>query len=231
MWSSDCRLGCCFKKEQELARIRQEEWENRKKEERRLAAVKAENDRKRLMEDWEKKAKAAAEHIGLENHQVILNAVWKNDLPRYYTGWVKDEMTNFNFIWTLEYYREGKRNGFHIEWWEEQMTQVMSWSNGKHHGPITEWHRNGQIKTKGNNKEGSRDGVWTTWYDNGQKASESIWKKDISGKIVSAVAWKPNGEKCDKTRVVNGFGVWYEYNDDGTIDYRKRYSYGSQTIF
>ena len=156
------------------------------------------------MEDWEKKAKAAAEHVGLENHQVILNAVWKDDLPRYYTGWVKHKMTNFNWIWTLEYYREGERNGFMIE-----------------------WHENGQKFKEGNYKEGKRDGLWTEWYENAQKKKESNYK---DGKLSYAKVWLPNGEKCDRTSVMLGAGVLYEYNNDGTLDKRVTYEYGFQSF-
>ena len=43
------------------------------------------------------------------------------------------------------------------------------------------------------------------------------------GKLWTVVAWKPNGEKCPDTNVVNGNGVWVRYNPDGTE--RSRYTY------
>jgi len=43
---------------------------------------------------------------------------------------------------------------------------------------------------------------------------------------VTTVAWKPNGEKCPVTNVVNGNGVWVWYNDDGTESFRTTYKDG-----
>ena len=70
---------------------------------------------------------------------------------------------------------------------------------------------------------GFRDGLNTRCYKNGQKYYEHIYK---DGKLVTAVAWKPNGEKCPVTNVVNGNGVWVWYNDDGTESFRTTYKDG-----
>jgi hypothetical protein len=37
---------------------------------------------------------------------------------------------------------------------------------------------------------------------------------------MTEVVWKPNGEKCPVTNVVNGNGVRTWYNDNGTEDFR-----------
>jgi hypothetical protein len=60
-----------------------------------------------------------------------------------------------------------------------------------------------------NYKNGNVDGLWTTWYENGQKRSEHNYK---DGKKWTAVHWKPNGEKCPKTNIVEGNGglAWYD---------------------
>ena len=63
----------------------------------------------------------------------------------------------------------------------------------------------------------------TWWYDNGQKQSEYTWEK---GKLMTAVTWKPNGEKCPVTKVVNGNGVVVRYYDDGTESGRQIYKDG-----
>ena len=44
-----------------------------------------------------------------------------------------------------------------------------------------------------------KDGLYTTWYENGQKRDESTWK---DGKLVSATVWKPNGEKCPAAKSI-----------------------------
>ena len=35
------------------------------------------------------------------------------------------------------------------------------------------------------------------------------------GKVMTIVSWKPNGEKCPVTNVVNGNGVWVAYWENG----------------
>ena len=65
----------------------------------------------------------------------------------------------------------------------------------------------------------------TQWYENGQKKGEGNWK---DGNLVTAFAWKPNGEKCPVTNVVDGNGITVGYNDDGTEDYRITYKDGAR---
>jgi antitoxin component YwqK of YwqJK toxin-antitoxin module len=61
------------------------------------------------------------------------------------------------------------------------------------------------------------------WYENGQKAREMNLKAD---KLMSAEVWKPNGEKCPVTNVVDGNGVIVWYKDDGTEELRQTYKDG-----
>jgi len=62
---------------------------------------------------------------------------------------------------------------------------------------------------------------YTGWvkaiYDNGQIKGLGQSK---AGKMWTAVGWKPNGEKCHHTNVVNGNGVVVSYFNDGTEDDR-----------
>ncbi len=81
--------------------------------------------------------------------------------------------------------------------------------------PYTGWIKtmrdNGQVMWLGQVKDGKKDGLQTVWYSNGQKMSELTWN---DGKLIAAVTWKPNGEKCPVTNVVNGNGLrtWYYEN-------------------
>jgi antitoxin component YwqK of YwqJK toxin-antitoxin module len=88
--------------------------------------------------------------------------------------------------------------------------------------PYTGWvkrmYDNGQIKGLGQCKDGKRNGLSTRWDENGQKMAEGSWK---DGKLFSAVAWKPNGEKCPVTKIdKDGNGVVVMYNEDGTEEGR-----------
>jgi hypothetical protein len=93
--------------------------------------------------------------------------------------------------------------------------------------PYTGWEKvirlNGQMVGLRQYKGGKRDGPSTGWYLDGQKKDERTYK---DGKLVTAVAWKLNGEKCTVTNVVNGNGVMVYYNDDGSEYSRGTYKDG-----
>ena len=66
-------------------------------------------------------------------------------------------------------------------------------------------------------KDGKMVGPATVFYSNGQKKQETT---GVGSRMIAAVAWKPNGEKCPVTNVVNGNGVVVDYNEDGTENFR-----------
>ena len=69
--------------------------------------------------------------------------------------------------------------------------------DGKPDGLWTEWYENGQKWTEGNWeseenwKDGKMDGLWLKWHKNGQKAGEANFN---DGKIVSQKDWDEEGE-------------------------------------
>ena len=92
----------------------------------------------------------------------------------------------------------------------QQSSEVSK--DGKLDGLETRWYENGQKAMEINYKDGKEDGLKTMWYENnGQKEEEANWK---DGKLMSAVRWKPNGEKCPVTNVKDGNGVVVQYNED-----------------
>ena len=48
--------------------------------------------------------------------------------------------------------------------------------NGEKDGLYTSWHENGQKQREGTYKDGKNHGLWTTWYVNGQKRYEETYK-------------------------------------------------------
>jgi antitoxin component YwqK of YwqJK toxin-antitoxin module len=86
-------------------------------------------------------------------------------------------------------------------------------------------HDNGQIGSLCGVKDGELDGLTTEWWHNGQKRAESN-RRD--GKLMSAVHWKPNGEKCPVTNVQDGNGVSVSYRSDGTELIRRTYKDGKK---
>ncbi len=86
---------------------------------------------------------------------------------------------------------------------------------------------NGQIMILGQFKYGKPNGLATGWYENGQKRQEENYK---DYKLMSAVVWKPNGEKCPVTNVKDGHGLWVWYKEDGTESFRKTYKDGEAVL-
>ena len=121
-------------------------------------------------------------------------------------------------------FKDGKWDGLETEWYENgQKRGEGNWRDGKREGLATVWHENGQKRGEANFKDGKADGPETWWYSNGQKQREGNWK---DGNLLTAFAWKPNGEKCPVTNVVNGNGVWVWYKDDGMERNRITYKDG-----
>ena len=98
-----------------------------------------------------------------------------------------------------------------------------TYKDGKVDGLWTHWHESGQSGSKKRFKDGKQDGLWTEWYENGQKRWEENYR---DGKLMSAVHWKQNGEKCPVTNVKEGNGVVVWYKDDGTEALRLTYKDG-----
>jgi antitoxin component YwqK of YwqJK toxin-antitoxin module len=125
--------------------------------------------------------------------------LYRKNQPKPYTGWSK-WMHGNGQIKFLTQRKDGKRDGLQMWWYE----------NGRKRGESTF-------------KDGKKDGLQTWWYENLKKRGESTWK---DGRIMTSVVWKPNGEKCLVTNVVNGNGVKVSYNNDGAEKERNTYREG-----
>ena len=168
-----------------------------------------------------------------ENGQKKREGNLKDDKPdglatEWYENGQKKSEVNF---------KDGRRNGLYTSWHENgQQSSEVNFKDGKQNGLYTSWHENGQQSSEVNCKDGKLDGLETRWYENGQKAMEinykdgkedglkTMWYENNGqkeeeanwkdGKLMSAVRWKPNGEKCPVTNVKDGNGVVVRYNED-----------------
>jgi antitoxin component YwqK of YwqJK toxin-antitoxin module len=130
-----------------------------------------------------------------------------------YTGWVKEMHDNGQINYLFQF-KGGERDGLSISWYDNgQKWSEGNFKDGKRDGLGTRWYEDGQKKSEENFKDGKRDGLGTRWYEDGQKKSEENFK---DGKPWTAIAWKPNGEKCPVTKLIDGNGVWVFHKDDGT---------------
>ena len=65
--------------------------------------------------------------------------------------------------------------------------------------------------------------VETSFYESGQRESVKNYK---DGKLMFAVSWKPDGEKCPDTNVKDGNGILVAYDKEGLEDTRRRFQNG-----
>ena len=160
-------------------------------------------------------------YMDIPNSQkVVVRSLKSDEALKYlrnqqepYSGWVKASLkVNCYTLWQL---KDGKQHGLSISWHENgQKLGESNYKDGKQQGLSNSWHENGQKLGESNYKDGKLDGLMMRWYSNGRKWQEHTYK---DGKLLTAVGWKPNGEKCPDTNVVNGNGVvvfWYK--KDGT---------------
>lgn len=68
-------------------------------------------------------------------------------------------------------------------------------------GPYISFYENGKLREKGSYKLGEKNGVWTNWYEKGQKMSEELYK---SGLLFKSKNWYENGPKKSEKHFFNG---------------------------
>ena len=92
-----------------------------------------------------------------------------------------------------------ENNGETLSYGVDEQTPYSGWEKTM--------HSNGEVKGLLQYKDGKPDGLSFCWHRNGQKEKELKYK---DGKLMSAVAWKDNGEECLETKVEdgNGFVGW-----------------------
>jgi len=129
-----------------------------------------------------------------------------------YTGYYV-QLDERKRIRSLRHFIDGLLEGPVVSWRENGQKFLLGYyRNGEKHGVWTTWTDQNLKSLEQNYMAGKLDGLSTRWYKNGQKSSEQIFG---NGKIISAIGWKPDGERCPSTRVVGGVGVLVVYDDYG----------------
>lgn len=85
-------------------------------------------------------------------------------------------------------------------------------------GMQKDYYPSGQLKMSGKlNNEGQKDGVWTSYFENGQKNSEANFKNGVNHGY--SMVWYPNGNVRYFGDYNNGkkVGEWIFYTEDGEV--------------
>lgn len=94
-----------------------------------------------------------------------------------------------------------------------QIAFEVRYKEGSPDGLETTWRKNGEISQERNFKDGKGHGTNTSWYDNGQKMNERSYKE---GKAVGTdTTWHRNGQKYrERNYNKRTFIQWNKY---GTV--------------
>ena len=102
--------------------------------------------------------------------------------------------------------------------------------NGKLIGKVTNWHDNGQISSEEHYLDGKQDGKWTQWYANGMKWTDRNYKDGKQdGKWTT---WYTNGLKWTERNYKDGTqdGKSTEWFANGQIKTEENYKDGMKDI-
>ena len=66
--------------------------------------------------------------------------------------------------------------------------------NGKQDGLWTDWYENGQKSSEVTYKDSKKDGLYTGWYENGKKERENTYK---DGEFIDSICWDEDGNECE----------------------------------
>lgn len=152
---------------------------------------------------------------------MIMLFVDENDTP--FTGWVKKEWEN-GLIKELGYLEDGQKQGIWMKWHANEVKESeIHWVNDLMHGPFVVWYKNGNLRVRGQTKDGEVDGEWTQFYLSGKLERRS---QNRIGKLVSMKVWLPDGQLCPHSRVEKGDGTWNTYEANGTLKERRTFRAG-----
>jgi antitoxin component YwqK of YwqJK toxin-antitoxin module len=164
----------------------------------------------------------------LKDGYVVRLKQWQeNGTPRWDLGFIEGKVGVEGMPYKRKPNKLKEYSHGPVTFWHEngQKEAEGNFKDGKADGLQTGWYENGQKQREGNFKDGKEDGVWTSWYENMQKEGERGWQ---DGKLMEAVHWQPNGEKCPETNLNNGNGVVVWYNEDGTEGGRSLFKDGER---
>ena len=95
----------------------------------------------------------------------------------------------------------------------KQQKSEIDWKNDQMYGSFQTWLKNGKIGTVGQTTHGEVDGEWKEFYENGSLEAHPANK---NGTLVNIEVFLFNGEKCERSEVVDGSGTFIDYDINGS---------------
>ena len=84
------------------------------------------------------------------------------------------------------------------------------------------------VRRKGKIKNGKEDGLWTQWYENGQKSIEVTYKNGKENGLW--IGWYKNGQKNNEGNFKDGKrdSLWTYWNESGQKEWELTYKDGKE---
>ena len=128
-----------------------------------------------------------------------------------YSGWYGQWDENGK-LRNLRHFSDGLLEGPVFSWRESGSKFHQGfYKAGRKNGTFVFWGKNLTKISEQNFKAGKRDGICAAWYESGSKSALQTFS---DGKILSAIGWKPNGERCPSTEVIDGLGIIITYAEE-----------------
>ena len=174
-------------------------------EEKRIAAEKRLEEQRIAREKRAEENRIAAEKLAEENRIAVEKQRIADSKPT-----IKEE-----------FYSRGKL--------KSRINYQPKSDGGKKDGLYETYHENGQLKSKGNFKDGKQDGLWEGFYDNGQLGGKGNYK---DGELINRQVFSLQDKLLEDFTYTNSqkTGVEYKYynNDDADLWQKLNYKDGKQ---
>ena len=147
------------------------------------------------------------------------------------------EIKNLNLKLITKYHPNGKKKyegyydetdpvGDHTAWHENGNKEYISIDIDKKTEKSIYWHENGKIKSKGfrSTEHYLEIGVWTEWFDNGNKKSEGSYDGE-DGRVGEWKFWHIHGQlACSGVfKGYRGNGLWTFLDENGKKIHEREY--------
>jgi len=120
-------------------------------------------------------------------------------------------------LFTTFYDNGNKKNEYFII--TNEKWKLNDYESTKYDSSFTSWYLNGQKKSEGIYKNGKKDGLWTSWYPNGQKKSDKIWTFGEITSIPYSITNILLNQKWCYPDCGNDLENYFNFNSDGSFNF------------
>ena len=151
----------------------------------------------------------------MKNHIIISLLILSVGCSTFQKEYDINNITERNGVYVKKLSDE-KVNGKVFQMVDDMKVPLGKMKNGKKDGLWTSWYDNGQKKDEFTWKDGKVDGTWKWYWSNGTKMKEGNWKDSKLDGLWTE--WDENGQKKEEVIFKDGEMIsGKKWNKDGTV--------------